>query len=760
MMSRMPLLLLLLPALAVGMQPLSEEQLSGVDGQDGLRYVLGGSSVSATRWEARADTAVAAQAGGVMADGLTLFPFGGPSALAGSLTIDAGANTQAATVPALAWVARLERFRLGGNYSGASSTHNGFNARLTGDVTRSFGVWTLVSDMDYRLIGQPVYGNPATTRLYLGLTGANLLYRQHGWSNANLALSSLNFEWDVQAGTVDIDANGLRIAGDTEYRIAFDLRYKFHSDQDMSTVTANDRPLFAFGWQGTLYDTLLYLRGGGVWNTALDAGTTASFASLPASRTGGINTGLRWNYKQDPATNVAGSNDFRWRIGHASGDREFLEFGNWRNLERASGVVPGRYGFDFPLIVIDALDAGSATNAGGSLCWGNSMTGAACSAGGGTLLTLRAGTVEGYAAAVNRSGGATAMHLIRNGNLLAWSNAVRVGAVNKPALDTNQAWGLIYTFANINSNVYFYPGGSESDTAGGSRNSGVVGDVRFMTQSFGDWVITPLCTTTPADPSCNTTRWSQGSHFMLADTAAQQGVGLLGASYLVAADDLRLWLKNTTNGQASPANWEGGVDLFSPRTRAQLRALFGGARLPNGHNLVRGANVDFNFEGLWNFRLSPPPTGQDLVAYSVAMRFRCGNTTAFGCAGNAFAGSTGATVASGSGSYIAIEEPGRAGVALRFADISGDVAWDQGVLQLRAADETGVGKADLTLSNKLLLGASAATRMGDAATGVGLGVGGAAGRTVTTNVNFGNNHVLSWAVPAASMHASFVVMPK
>lgn len=746
------LLAMLAPA-AAAMSAMDEQELSAVNGQEGLRAVLATPAMTATSVQVRADAGNATAVGGIQADGLTLYPFGGPATLGGTYTLDVGAGSQAA-LPAIAWLATINRFRLGGSYSGVPTPGNGgFVARASGDPARSFGSWTLVSDLQFELVGTPFYGIPdATTRLLLALNDATLLYQQNWYYHANIALSDLDFAWDMAAGTVDVDTTGLRIAGDTEFRIGFDLLYKFHPDQDMSTVTANDRSLFAFGWNGTLYDSLIYLRSGGVWNTAADAGTGATFAALPtAGRTAGVNVGMRWNYKQNPATNLPGANDFRWRIGHAAGDREYLEFGDWRNLEQATGTVAGRYGFDFPLIVIDALDAGSATNAGGSLCWGNTMTGAACSGGGGNLLTLRAGTVEGYAAAVNRSGGATVMQLIRNGNLLAWSNAVKVGAVNKPALDTNYQWGLIYTLANINSNVYLYPGGSESDVAGGSRSSGVVGDVLFMTQSFGTW---------PPDNATNSTRWSHGSHFMIADTAAQQGIGLLGASFLVAADDLRLWLKNTWNGQASPYNWEGGVDLFSPRTRAHMRALFGGARLPRGHDLVRGANIDMNFEGVWNFRLSPPPTGADLVAYSAAIRFRCGTTAPFGCRDNAFADATGSTIASGSGSYISIEEPGRAGVDLRFADMSGDVAWDQGVMQLRAADETGTGKPDLTLSNKLLLGASAAARMGDAATGVGLGNGGAAGRAFTSNVQFGGNHVLSWAIPAASMHASFVLMPK
>ncbi|MFZ5699358.1 MAG: hypothetical protein ACOY9J_11695, partial [Pseudomonadota bacterium] len=547
------------------------------------------------------------------------------------------------------------------------------------------------------------------------------------------------------------------------------------------------------GWGGVLYDSLLYLRGGGIWDTATDAGTTVAFngagtalVSMPTTgRTEGINVGMRWNYRNPSTPLVAG--DFRWSIGHVTGDREYVEFSDWRNLEQASGPVANRYGFDFPLLVIDTLSAGSATNAGGSLCWGNTMTGAACSAGGGSLLSMRAGSVTGYSVDVNRTGAATAVHLIRNGNLFAWAHSVQlyrypVGDPS-PTLEVDNNTALVYTLANINSNLYFYPGGSESDSTAGSRDQGVLVDVLFMTQTFGTWQ-----NNYEPGPYTDTQRWSHGSHFMLADTDAEMGIGLLGSSFLFAADDLRIWLKNTSAGQTSPANWGGGIDLFSPRTRTHMVSLFSGARLPNGHDLIRGLHVDFNFEGLWNFRLSPPPTRtsevQDFLAYSAAIRFRCGQTiTRFGCTGNNFADAAGSTIASvavaspldgqpyGNGSYMSLAEPASPAADFRVGDMSGDIAWTEGTLQVRSVNDTSAdnapnspadvaGKPEVVLANKILVGASAAARMTDASLGAGLGAGGAAGRTLTANVYFAGSRVLSWAIPAASVYASFSILPQ
>lgn len=746
------------PGACFALDSLSEGELEGVSGQGGLTYEMSKDSLPITEW---AINFTGTNPGGIKSTGINLTPYGA-SELFFSTRFDVGSEV-AGSDPALSIVSHMDRARFGG--AGTAGVVNS----LSGDTVRNFGDWALVSDLDFSLTGQPFIADNISptnlTNLSLKLTDATLFYRQNWAYHANIALNNFDFEWTMNGGKVNVDTSGLRIyAPTTSFNIGFDLLYKFNPDQDMTTVTGNDRPVVALGWSGTLTDALVYTRGGGVWDTTTNAGTNVAFnaagtgtTNMPAVAAGGLNLGLRWNY-----------GTYTWRLGHAGGDREFLEFGDWRNLEAATGAVAGRYGFDFPLIVIDALSAGSAANAGGSLCWGSSMTAAVCTdTTNGRLLKLQAGTVAGYStgssgvsSAVDRTGGALMMQLIRNGNLLAWSNRVTVGS-NKTATPDNYNWGLIYTLANINSNVYLYPGGSESDVAGGSRNQGVIADVLFMTQSPNvAW----------GDNTTNSDRWTYGSHFMIADTSAQQGVGLLGSSYMLAADDLRLWLKNTWGGQASPANYDGGIDLYSPRTRANMKALLGGARLPSGKDLVKFANLDFNYEGLWNFRLSPPPTGtNDVLAFSAAIRYRCGSSSPYGCkdedattttSPNVFTDATGSTVASGSGSYISFEEPGRSGVALKFADMSGDMAWTEGSLQLRDKADTGTGKSDLTIATKILVGQSAATRMNDAVSGSSLGAGGAAGRTFTSNVMFGTNTMATWAIPAGSMYSSFSLMPQ
>jgi len=769
-----------LPASAPALVALSEEELSSVEAQDGLTNTLAGTLINATRIGLSSDSG--ANLGEYHAEGLRLAPTGvggDPTALSATFSLDVGSTQlNAGGLPGIDLTIDVAKARLGG--AGA----NGWLARMTAEPARSFGHFALVSDFEFNVNGRPFFGSPTSdANITLALNDATIFYRQFDYPNASLAFDNANFLWK-SPGTVDIDSQGLVISAPVAtLEVEFDAKYKYHADQDLNTITANDRPMVRFSWGGTLYDGLLRLRSGGIWDTAVDNGTTATFAAPPAGRTEGILVSMRWNYRD-----ALNNNDFLWSVGNLEGDQEYIQFGDWKNLENANGAATGRYGFEFPVLAIDAVNAGSATNAGGSLCWGAQATTAAlCATNGGTALNIRAGTVEGYTASVNRSAAATSMHIIRNAQLLSYSNQIRI--YRNPTAPVEEGgpynWGLIYTLGNINQNVYIYPGGSESDTAGGSRNHGAIVDLLMMTQSFGNYE-SNILTTSGGGPcnagtgvGCtNTLRWSEGTHFLLADTDAQMGIGFIGSRFLVASDDMRIWVRNTPNGETHPFNYEGGLDLFSPRTRAHMVTLFGGVRLPRGHDLVRGAFIDMNLEGLWNFRLSPPPKlavdneTNDYLAFSAALRLRCGSVIPFGCSDNAFAASTGSTFASGSGSYLSIAEPGFTGVDFRLSDMSGDVAWTEGVIQLRSGTDTASdiapgspdqntdGKPELVLASKLLLGASAGDRITDAVIGSSVGNGGVAGRTLTANASFGGNSMWSIAIPAGSFYSAFTLLPQ
>ena len=725
---------LVLSGSAFALQPMSEADMAGVDARDGLMLTVDGSP-SVGMIVLDVDASTAAQRNQLQMHNVS-WAHTGSATQALVNTLDAGAT--ASGEPYLHLRSDLDRGRLLMN-----------SLTLGSDPGRSFGQWALNGKFDLELLNRGLFHNDPgndSARLYLALTDASLFYRQNWYYHSNITLDDLDFVWDLPRGSVGMAGNELRVAGDVDFRLNFDLLYKFHPDQDLNTITANDRPMVNFGWEGRLYDADVRIRAGGVWD-----GSEVGGAIDQTARTGGINIGLGWNYKKNQGDAVT-PNDLRWQVGRAGGNNMRLEFGDWRNLQNGAGVrVP--LGFDFPSITFDVVPGGVAGP--GGLCWGADVHGSGCAGAGGKLLELAVGDISGYSAAVNRTDGGAGLFLIRDGNLLAYSNQVTasasgpdgvMGTADDVMAPETYNWGLIYTLANINSNIAFYPGGSESDVGGGSRSQGVMADILITSQTFS--------------AGTQGYNWENGTHFMIADTCSavgpgcpdgevNMGIGYLGANFLLAADNTRIWLKNTWAGTAFPNNWQGGIDLTSPRARLQLSGLLGGVQLPTGLDRVDIASVDLNLEGLLNFRLSPPPDGENFLAYSGAVRLYNMSDTA------------NSVLTSGSGSYWSIAEPGRPDIDLRFANMSGDFAIDQGRLEVIARDELGPGSDPmLVLEQRLLVGMSAASRIADSVSGMTLPGGWAAGQPLRSEVYLGDKRMGQMVIPAANLGGSIALMPK
>jgi hypothetical protein len=215
---------------------------------------------------------------------------------------------------------------------------------------------------------------------------------------------------------------------------------------------------------------------------------------------------------------------------------------------------------------------------------------------------------------------------------------------------------------------------------------------------------------------------------------------------------MRIWLKNTWGGTALPNNYDGGIDLFSPHARMQLSGLLGLASLPDGANRAAIAHVDMNLEGMGNFRVSPPPDGDNYLAYSAALRLGDLGTSAWN--------TPNATLASGRGSYFSLAEPGMPQADLSFENITGDLTLERGRLALRAAGERGP-EPTLTLSNEIRLGASATARINDAHAGAPLPgpSGSPAGSLVRSDVYFGDDRLGEVIIPAATQKSSITLLP-
>jgi len=396
---------------------------------------------------------------------------------------------------------------------------------------------------------------------------------------------------------------------------------------------------------------------------------------------------------------------------------------------------------------MDVINAGQ--DAGG-LCWGGSAhgpdtPGGACSTNSQRqLIRFAAGDIQHFDQLSPRSDAKALALLVRDGNLLTYSNKIRL--IEDGAITREFNWGLIYTLANLDANIYFYPGGNPSDIGNGSLNQGIIADILVMSQSMG-----------ASDPTAQGFNWDQGSHFMIADTEANKGIGFIGASFLVAANDTRIWLRPDWSGSNF---YDAGIDLLSPQARINFRATFGGGSIPDGSDLVRGAYIDANLEGLINLRLSPSRPGAtiaedggvDFMGFSMAARLTDTNIANF------------SENTSGSnedfGSFISLSEPGRPDVDLKLGNINGDIALVNGVIDLRGTNEEGDGFPKLALSGDLQFGLTANPRMINAVEGSSLPGGNSAQPFRIDRIAFSGNTLGSIVIPSGQWHASMILRPQ
>jgi hypothetical protein len=704
---------------ASALEMLSEQDMAGISGRDGLTMALDGAAISALQWRLEADAGTA-DAGVLRADGLSLtrLPEAVPSPHWYEMSLDVGSD---GVDPYLAFASRLAHSRFAMQGMGVGSD------------PRSFGSWALQGDMEFRLGNRGIFNNAgaADAALYLALNNARFFYQQNWYYHANLTMDNLSFLWDMPQGTVGVDANGLRIAGDVNYKLEFDWLYKFHPDQDLTNVTVNDRPMMHTGWYGMLYDAEFRIASGGLWR-----GTEVAGSYETGDRSQGLHLDISWNYRKNQNDAYNPATDMRWVFGKTDGNRMRLEFSDWKNLEDGLGN-PVTRGFHFP-ITLDVIPGGGSAPL--NLCWGGDRHGSGCQ---GSLLGLQAGTVSGYNVDVNRSNADSYLLAMRGGNLLSYAGRVLVDPDGSNPQSFN--WGLVYTLPNINANLVLYPGGSESDVAGGSRHQGILADILLMSQSSrdgnGDFI------------------WQEGSHFLIVDSCevargcardVNMGVGFVGADFLLAADDTRIWLKNTWAGQGFPNNYQGGIDLFSPRARMQLKGELAIVRVPDGGDYIPFAGSSLNLEGALNVRLSPPPDGESYLAYSLGARL------------GAVTDGADATLASGQGAFYSIYEPGRPEVAFSLMNIRGDYSLEEGRLSLYSAGETRPdGSApdypELSLSQVLKTSSSAAPRLADAA--LGTSTFSDAGRVMRADIFFGNDRLGELVIPGATFKSHISIMP-
>ncbi|MED5238241.1 MAG: DUF6160 family protein [Pseudomonadota bacterium] len=626
-------------------------------------------------------------------------------------------------------------------------------------------------------------------------------------------------DWDNPAndsGRTISESDLINIAFDFEYLYKFPVHYSGGAGEDF-VVTSNDRGLMHFGWLGSLRDVELKWRPGGTWY-----GLTAGPGSIGdiydvSNKSGGLNLSATWDYvTQSQAINdlADASKEFRWQLGETSdvcpggicapgqdASRVNFELRDWviwgkrtsednlnGSYDYGNGLHTKPAASHFPLIAIDVINGAGQGAAG--LCWGFAYNGpsATCSANNSQFINVQPGNIgSSYPAELRHAddAGGLAIH-IRDGQLQTYSRSIRLlernASMQTPDLDGNGSpgrdfnWGLIYALANVDGSFYLYPGGNSGDTAGGSRNYGVIADITLMSQTFDE--------TNPLQQGFN---WDHGTHLLIADTDMDGdditgetrdslGIGFASSSFLLAANDTRIMLKNHWNASDY---YEGGIDLTSPVARFHYKATFGGGVLPDnggsygvGPSIVKGAFLDVNLEGAANIRFSPSNpadtwdasgqytgiynTSRNYLGYSAALRLGTLPNNAEGIGGNASSGQY--------GTYLSLAEPSRKEVAWRFANVNGDIAFTNGMIDVRGTNEDADLKPKMVLANNMLIGYAAAGRttdgFGDMTIPATHSYSGPTGRELTTNMMLGDQTLGTAVIPSAQVYSSITLTPQ
>lgn len=634
-------------------------------------------------------------------------------------------------------------------------------------------------------------------------------------------------DWGNPAAT----AGGRTLTEADVIKLALDFEYLYkdpgeHGEVDDFVITNKNRGIMHFGWLGSAKDVELYWRPGGTWYGTENVSGVGDIYDV-ANKSGGLHFGGGWEFVDRAEALQIGDPEleFRWQLGetsdvcpggtcsgtNASGNvndksRINFELGNWTfwgtpkyTSSYANNLHIKPSSFYFPLIALDAINGNQGA---GGFCWGFAYNGPAGTCTGAStadnpvqFVNLTPGHIgSAYPGALQHSGtnstGGLAIYM-RDAQLQAFSRNVRLlvrdGAGGLiPAKERNVDWGLIYALANVDANIYLYPGGNSYD-----QDTGIIADLMLMSQTFDE-----------TDTLYQGNNWDHGTHLMIADTNINglaagsggygetprnaMGIGFLDTSFLLAANDTRILLKEQA-GTADADYYSGGLDLASPATRFHYKATFGGGILPDdsgsygiGPRIVQGALIDFNLEGAVNVRFSPSnpnDTWESAVAgqytgplndaknylgYSAAARFGGLNTVTNGTEGTD--GGLGFGNDNGYGAYLSLGEPGRPDVVFRFANVEGDLAFDNGIIDIRSDDEDGDGKPKLIIANNMLIGRAAEDRVADGFDGIDVtryNNGGVipTGQEFKANLMLGDNTLGTAVIPSATVYSSITLAP-
>lgn len=763
------LMFLALPASA--MQALEDADLAGVAGQDGLTLQLDG-NISAQSIKATLDAGTGSEAAVTAStvDFVGVDPTGVPAGNAGlKLNIDVGND---GIDPLLSIdLATTSRSRLRID-----------DLTVSGPSSRTYGTWAFDFDANVKLVNKGIFNMSYNKAYLLGeIINGDLFYSQDG--DAWMGMHDFLLRWEIPEGTLGVDSEGVvhragKLWGEAGFsdtatnsnliNLALDFEYLLGKKQagNEFQITTDARGLMHFGWLGSVKNAELKWQPGGVWYTPTNGVFDPYGASAVTSN--GLRFSSQWDFVSQAEAAALGDSgkEFRWRLGEtadvASTDQSRVNFelGDWAIWGTRTAAKPAAH--YFPLIALDVI-AGAGQGPGG-LCWGHGLalvngTGGGSGCGstaepGTQFINMTPGNINNYGI-TETSAHALAL-IIRGGQLQSYSRKVRLLERNAAGVETSREfnWGLIYSLANVSANIYLYPGITRDDV-NGDDNQGVIADLLVMSQTL--------------DGNNQGQNWDHGTHLMIADTDANMGIGFMSSSFVVAGNDTRIWVKPQTGSDY----YSGGLDIFSPQSRFNYRATFGGGLLP-GHasydpvsttvpQTVNGANIDLNLEGLVNLRFSPSDPasafGDNYLAYSGALRLGSNE-------GNGMIGATSTLSTCGSsgdqpcGSYISLAEPSQPEAAIKLANITGDLVFTEGRVDLVGTGELGSGsEPQMVLANKIKVGYAAADHLNPILASAGMAED-AGNPVLIDNIMLGNANLGRMVIPSAQIYSSITLEPQ
>lgn len=609
-----------LPSAVFAMEEIADEHLSSVTAQEGLEAQLNYNTVNVAGliWDLdypnptfpNYDAYLLMSNGyftGVNSAG-TLE--GQPATV--NLKIDAGASSQT-TVPGLlfdvAW--SLARLRVNAVCVGVRS--GGALSACTPGTSQSFGRMALDTAVSAQVHGATGMFNIGTMGGYgrLVLTDTKAFFRQQ---TSELAWKDITVNLGYTNGAAGFDANGFRVLAN---RFDWNLNYNIAHRGAAATpfVTTGATSLLHYGWSGGLRDFDARISPGGMW------------VGSEANRTEGVKISWKNNF----------DTDFAWIIGDPTDSaqpRAYIHFKDWVNLP---GVL---YTFDVPNVSIDVVRANQGPGAINYL---------------GTNYTIQPDATA-LAIAVRD------LKFLGHNTKVTLFDQSRGAPYNTTGQDFD--WGLVYTFGDMDANVFMYPGGRSASLPEGIRL-----DAMIAVQSPGTW--------------------TANTHFMIADTdpAKNVGVGFINTDFLINVDNAFLEINSEgirlavlpLNAAAGPLQNTVAAGDFSWR----LNTTFGGGYMTNlapgsaiegfGMELFLHANkLDLTFM---------PPTANTYIGFKWS--------------GNLL-----------SDSYIKLTEPGST-AAFNITGLTGPLAVQNGKLDLRAGGETTDGYSRLAFEQELMAGRTA-----------------------------------------------------